>query len=216
VQDNPATAKNGSTTILAALAERSYHLTRTRDPSSHHRIVGETPLSSWRDILHGEDMTALEQTAPAFVELAHRIVWCTVATVDRTGRPRSRILHPYWSWDGAELVGWVGTMATPTKRAHLDHSPYASCSYWDATHDAGVAECRAELVFDDTTRTRVWNLFKNAPEPLGYDPGAIGVPGWDSPTSAAFAVLRLRPWRVRVFPGSITRGEGGTILTWRE
>ena len=37
--------------------------------------------------------------APAFVELAHRIVWGTVATVDPEGRPRTRILHPIWEWD---------------------------------------------------------------------------------------------------------------------
>jgi hypothetical protein len=61
----------------------------------------------------------------------------------------------------------------------------------------------------------VWNLFKNAPEPLGYDPAAIGVPGWATPTSPAWAVLRLTPWRLRVFPGSITRREGGEILAWQ-
>jgi hypothetical protein len=39
---------------------------------------------------------SLETVAPAFVETAHRIVWCTVATVDGRGRPRTRILHPIW------------------------------------------------------------------------------------------------------------------------
>ena len=38
-------------------------------------------------------------------------------------------------------------------------------------------------------------------EPLGYDPGGIGVPGWDGPSSPAFSVLRLDPWRVRVLTG---------------
>ena len=50
-------------------------------------------------------MSSLEQTATAFVEMAHRIVWATVATVDGRGRPRGRILHPYWVWDGTSLVG---------------------------------------------------------------------------------------------------------------
>jgi hypothetical protein len=161
-------------------------------------------------------MSDLIRTAPAFVEMAHRIVWCSVATVDRAGRPRSRVLHPYWIWDGEALVGWVGTAPTPLKRAHLEHRPYVSCNYWAPSHDTCVAECRAELVFDDETRTMVWNLFKGTPEPLGYDPGGIGVPGWDTPTSPAFAVLRLRPWRLRVLPGSISRGAGGEILTWQE
>src|SRR5207245_371477 len=62
-------------------------------------------------------MSALEQVAPTFVDMAHRIVWCSAATVDHQGRPRSRILHPLWEWDGAELVGWIATGPTPTKRA---------------------------------------------------------------------------------------------------
>ena len=43
-------------------------------------------------------MNELSQVAPAFVEMAHHIVWCSAATVDARGRPRSRILHPYWQW----------------------------------------------------------------------------------------------------------------------
>ena len=75
-------------------------------------------------------MNELAITAPAFVEMAHKIVWCTVATVDAKGRPRSRVLHPIWRWDGDRLEGWVATGPTPTKRAHLDASPFVSCNYW--------------------------------------------------------------------------------------
>lgn len=157
----------------------------------------------------------LSRVAPAFVEMAHQIVWCTVSTVDRAGRPRSRVLHPYWTWDGAQLEGWIGTMQTPLKKAHLERNPYVSCSYWAPSQDTAVAECRADWMLDEQTRTRVWTFFKSTPEPLGYDPGGIGVPGWDSPTSPGFVVLRLRPWRLRVFPSSITRGEGGELLTWQ-
>jgi hypothetical protein len=64
-------------------------------------------------------MNELTRVAPAFVEMAHRIVWCSVATVDAHGRPRSRILHPIWQRDGAQLVSWIGTGPTNTKRAHL-------------------------------------------------------------------------------------------------
>jgi hypothetical protein len=160
-------------------------------------------------------MTDLARVAPAFVEMAHQIVWCSVATVDRAGRPRSRLLHPYWAWDGTTLEGWIATSQTPLKLAHLERSPYVSCSYWAPSHDTCVAECHANWAMDDETRTRVWSLFKDALAPVGYDPGAIGVPGWTSPTAPGFAVLRLRPWRLRVFPGSISRGEGGEILTWQ-
>jgi hypothetical protein len=139
----------------------------------------------------------LVDTAPAFVEMAHQIVWCSAATVDAHRRPRSRILHPIWQWDGHDLVGWIATSPTAIKRAHFKVSPYISINYWSPSQD-----------------TCVWDLFLNAPEPLGYEPSII--PAWKSPTSEAFAVLRLEPWRLRVFPGSVFRRQGGAVLNWRE
>jgi len=159
-------------------------------------------------------MNQLTQVAPAFVEMAHRIVWSSAATVDAEGRPRSRILHPIWQWDGTRLLGWVGTRPTPLKRAHLSANPYMSLNYWAPSHDNCVAECRASWGFDDETRTMVWNLFANGPEPVGYNPTIV--PGWDSPTSDEFAAIRLEPWRLRVFPGGVLLGKGGEVLTWRE
>ena len=159
-------------------------------------------------------MSELAEVAPAFVEMAHRIVWCSAATVDVQGRPRSRILHPLWHWDGQQLVGWVGTSPTPIKRAHLETHPYMSMNYWSPSHDTCVADCRAVLAFDDDTRTMVWNLFAHAAPPVGYNPAIV--PAWKSPTSEAFAVLRLEPWRLRVFPGSVLLGQGGQVLNWRE
>ena len=160
-------------------------------------------------------MSALEEVAPAFVDMAHRIVWCSVATVDHQGRPRSRILHPLWEWDGKHLVGWIATGPTPTKRSHLERSPYVSCSYWTDNHDTCNAECRAEWYFDDETRKSVWEKFATAPPPVGYDPSII--PSWESPTSEGFAVLRLEPWRLRVFPGTflMTGGLEGDVLVWQ-
>jgi hypothetical protein len=159
-------------------------------------------------------MTELAATAPAFVEMAHRIVWATAATIDVHGRPRSRILHPYWQWDGTALVGWIATGPSPLKRAHLEHSPYVSLTYWAPNHDTCTAECGATWAFDDETRARVWQLFKDGPEPIGYDPAIV--PAWkDGPTSPAFAALRLDPWRLRVMPGTAMLGGGGDVLTWR-
>ncbi|MBI1761267.1 MAG: pyridoxamine 5'-phosphate oxidase family protein [Acidobacteria bacterium] len=159
-------------------------------------------------------MQKLKEVAPAFVEMAHRIVWASAASVDAQGRPRSRVLHPIWQWDGAKLVGWIGTSPTPTKRAHLQASPYLSLNYWAANHDTCVAECRASWAFDEETRTMLWNLFDSTPAPLGYNPAII--PAWTSPTCDAFVALRLEPWRLRVMPGSLMLGQGGKILTWQE
>jgi hypothetical protein len=159
-------------------------------------------------------MSTYAHASSAFVEMAHRIVWCSVATVDRAGRPRSRVLHPIWEWDGTSLTGWIATGPTPTKRAHLQHSPYVSCNYWATTHDTCTAECQASWAFDEETRLRVWDRFEHAPAPVGYDPAIV--PPWkDGPLSPAFAVLRLEPWRLRVFPGSVLLGGEGDVLTWQ-
>lgn len=157
-------------------------------------------------------MSRLADVAPAFVEMAHRIVWCSVASVDRRGRPRSRILHPIWQWDGESLTGWIATAPTPLKRAHLAKTPHLSLNYWQPSQDTCVAECRAAWAFDDETRRMVWDLLKHGPPPVGYDPAMI--PGWEKPTDASFAALRLEPWRLRVFPGSVLMDKGGDVLTW--
>jgi len=73
-------------------------------------------------------VTPLDQIAPAFVGMAHAIVWASVATVDADGKPRSRILHPIWEWDGTDLFGWVATVPTSLKRAHLAVHPDVSVS----------------------------------------------------------------------------------------
>ena len=157
---------------------------------------------------------SLAEVAPHFVEMAHGIVWASVATVDQNGRPRSRVLHPIWEWDGESLVGWVATGPTPTKRAHLEASPFVSANYWAPDQNTCVAECRAVLIYDDETKARIWELFKNTPEPVGYDPAII--PAWESPASPNYAVLRLDPWRLRVFPGSYLLQGQGEILVWEQ
>ncbi len=158
-------------------------------------------------------MQSLEEIASPFVEMAHEIVWCTVATVDTKGRPRTRILHPIWEWDGESLMGWIATGPTPVKKAHLDAHPDISCSYFAPSHDTCFAECGTEWFTDDETCDWLWNRLKDAPPPVGYDPAII--PEWaDGPTSEAFAALKLDPWRLRVFPGSVLMGGEGEVLTW--
>jgi hypothetical protein len=159
-------------------------------------------------------MTPLDQIAPAFVDMAHSIVWASVATIDADGRPRSRILHPIWQWDGTDLFGWIATSPTPIKRRELGENPHVSVSYWTTTQDTCTADCLVEWYLDDETRTAVWDMFLHGPSPVGYDPSII--PAWrEGPTSDAFAALRLSPHRLRVMPGSaMLTGEGG-VLNWR-
>ncbi len=151
-------------------------------------------------------MSTLAETAPAFVELAHRIVWGSVATVDADGRPWSRILHPIWLWDGSDLVGWIATGPTPIKRAHLAAHPDVAITYWDPGQDTATVQGRAEWHTDDDTCAWLWNHLKHAPAPVGYDPAII--PPWsDGPASPAFAALKVTPWRIRVQPAAAMTGD---------
>lgn len=158
-------------------------------------------------------MADLASVAPAFVEMAHRIVWASVATVDLQGRPRSRVLHPLWTWDGTALTGVIATGPTSVKRAHLERTPFVSINYWSPDQDTCSADCRTSWILDDEGRQAVWRAFAEAPAPVGYDPAII--PDWaGGPLSPAFAGLRLEPWRLRVFPGTVLLGRGGEVLTW--
>jgi hypothetical protein len=155
-------------------------------------------------------MDSLADTAPAFVSIAHEIVWCTAASVDEEGRPRSRVLHPMWEWDGQSLVGWIATSPLSPKSRHLARTPALSCTYWTSSHDTCTAECRTAWE-DDAGRERLWERFRSTPPPLGYDPAII--PGWTSPSDESFGALRLEPWRLYVMPGSLLlRGEGRRLV----
>ena len=158
-------------------------------------------------------MTDLATIAPAFVDMAHRIVWCTVATVGPDEQPRTRVLHPFWTWDGEALTGVLATSPTPLKRAHLDHSPHVSLTYWDPTQDTCTADCTAEWILDDEGREAVWRTLAEAPAPVGYDPAIV--PPWaGGPRTPAFAGLRLTPHRLRVMAGTVMTTGQGQVLTW--
>jgi hypothetical protein len=146
-----------------------------------------------------------------FVAIAHRIVWCTLATVDRAGRPRSRVVHPIWEPSDDGLVGWLTSRPTPLRRAHLAANPYVSCSYWDPAHDVAVAECRAAWVSDPAAREHAWGCFRAATPPLGHDPGTIWPAGLGDPDAG---VIRLDPWRLRAAAAAtLARGEPAHV--WR-
>jgi hypothetical protein len=165
-----------------------------------------------RDIGDHLGMDPLETVAPAFVDIAHRIVWATVATTDTAGRPASRILHPIWAWDGTALEGWIATSPLSPKAQHLVGTPFVSVTYWDPTHDTCTARCAATWLDSTADRQALWDRFASTPAPLGYDPTII--PGWDSPESPTFGVLHLVPDRLQVLPGSALMS-GGRALQWR-
>jgi hypothetical protein len=158
-------------------------------------------------------MTDLATTAPAFVEMAHRIVWCTVATLTPSGELRTRVLHPIWEWDGAALRGWIATSPRSPKAADLAAHPQVSLTYWAPTHDTCTAECATEWETTDAQRQAGWDRFANGPAPVGYDPSII--PPWTDPKVPDFGILRLTPHRLRVMPGTVMLKGEGDLLSWR-
>ncbi|MGE3073123.1 MAG: pyridoxamine 5'-phosphate oxidase family protein [Dehalococcoidia bacterium] len=148
-----------------------------------------------------------EELQPDFSRITNRIVWCTVTTVDAKGRPRARILHPVW--DGT--TGWIATGRQSFKAKHLERNPYVSLSYWDQEHEQVYAECKATWADSQETKNEVWDLVKNAPPPVGYDPGLFWQQG---PTDPNFGALRLDPWRIEVY-GLRDMMQGKPSRVWR-
>ncbi|GAA1847552.1 pyridoxamine 5'-phosphate oxidase family protein [Pseudonocardia ailaonensis] len=144
----------------------------------------------------------------AFLAIAHRVVWCTLSTVDGAGRPRSRLVHPVWTQEpDGTLTGRVSSRRGSPKARHLGRTPYASCSYWDSRHDVAVAECHAEW---DPEPARSWHLFAEPAPPLGFDPAAMFAGGLESPDAG---IVVLRPWRLR-WGLAADLAAGGRPIVW--
>jgi general stress protein 26 len=137
------------------------------------------------------DVASFADIEAEFTNRVRRIVWCTVATVNQAGRPTSRILHPIW--EGS--TGSIATARNSVKAKHIRGNPFVSLCYWDQQHEQIYAECKAE--WDDrlAEKQRVWDLFKNTPPPLGYDPAMFWPAGPGDPT---FGALKLTPWRIEL------------------
>lgn len=150
------------------------------------------------------EIVDFQEIAEEFDRRVSEKVWCSVATVDRAGRPRSRVLHPIW--DGC--IGWVGTYPGSHKSRHLEANPYVSCSYVDSLAPVYV-DCRAEWVLDVGQKRLVWELMQSKPAPYGFDPGLI----WPAPEGQRFGVLKLIPWRLEIYTAS--PGQPPNVLVWR-
>ena len=137
-----------------------------------------------------ERFPTLDSLLPQFVERAHRMVWGNLTTLDRQGRPRSRVVHPIW--DGP--VGWIGTLGHTPKVAQIRRHPYVSIAYTADIATPVYADCLASWVDAPAERQRIYDLFKHTPEPLGYDP----VTAFQGMDLSDFGVIRLDPYRLEV------------------
>jgi hypothetical protein len=141
-----------------------------------------------------------------FTRRVRAMVWCNAATVDSQGRPRSRILHPIW--EGS--TGWIGTHRNSYKHKNLDRSPYMSLAYITEIMQPVYVDVTAAWETDLEEKRRIWALFKDTPEPVGYDP-ALDFITYDHEN---FGLLKLTPWRIALvsFPAP-SHHEGQQI--WR-
>jgi general stress protein 26 len=146
-----------------------------------------------------------------FMKRVARIVWCTVATVDGKGRPRTRILHPIWETVDGKPVGYIATGRHSHKEQHIAGNPHVSLSYWDQVHEQIYIDAKADWSDAPEERQRIWDMFKKARPPLGYDPAMI----WrNGPLADDFGVLRLMPSRIEMFSlGWLMQGK--PPLVWR-
>lgn len=156
--------------------------------------------------------TSLDLVAPAFRDMAHTIVWCTVATVTPDGDPSTRVLHPIWEWDGECLQGWIATSPQSPKSADLAANRTVSLTYWAPNHDTCTARCLTTWLDSPDERRLGWNRFAEAPSPVGYEPSMI--PAWTSPDAESFGILHLEPTWLRVQPASVLMTGSGDVLTW--
>jgi pyridoxine/pyridoxamine 5'-phosphate oxidase len=131
-----------------------------------------------------------------FMKRVARIVWCTVATVDRQQRPRVRILHPIWETVGGKPVGYIATGRHSHKEKHVAANPHISLGYWDQVHEQIYIDGEASWSDEPAERERIWQMFKNTPPPLGYDPAMIWQGG---PLADDFGVLRIEPRRIEMY-----------------
>ena len=160
-----------------------------------------------------EETRRFEDIEAEFMKRVARIVWCTVATVDRVGRPRTRILHPIWESAGGRPVGYIATGRTSHKAKHIAKNPNVSMSYWDQLHEQIYVDAVADWLDAPEERQRIWNMFKTAAPPLGYDPAMI----WQDPAGAAaedFGILKLTPWRIELY-GLSSLATGAESQVWR-
>ena len=153
------------------------------------------------------EVSSFAEIEEEFMRRVQKTVWCTVATVDSKGRPRTRILHPVWEG----TTGWIGSDPNSPKAKQIAANPYVSLSYWDQDHEQVYIDAKAEWITDPREGERIWNLIKSKPPPYGYDPALIWQEGLSDPR---WGVLKITPWRIEMFSlQNMISGQGAMV--WR-
>jgi general stress protein 26 len=136
------------------------------------------------------EVAKFEALQTEFMRRVTNAVYCSMATVDRTNRPRTRIVHPIW--DGP--TGWLISWPQSHKAKHLAHNPHVSLAYIQDKEQPLYIECVAEWVEDRVEKTRIWDLHRTTPAPLGFDPQ----PHYGTIDNPLYGLLRFTPWRIEL------------------
>ncbi|HLY25767.1 MAG TPA: pyridoxamine 5'-phosphate oxidase family protein [Aggregatilineales bacterium] len=147
------------------------------------------------------EVARFEDIQTEFMHRAQKAVYCNVATVDRKGRPRSRVMHVIWEGP----MGWVITWPESHKAKHLANNPYVSLAYVTEPKKPIYVEGIAAWVQEVVEQQRIWDLHKAIPPPLGFDP----TPHYGTIQHKYFGLLRFTPWRVELAE------LGSESLIWR-
>lgn len=136
------------------------------------------------------EIASFAEIEEEFIRRAHAAVWCNGAIIDSRNRPRSRVLHPVWEG----MRGWVTTRRSSPKVKHLAGNPHMSLAYIVDVFRPIYVECIAEWIGDLEERRRVWDVLRNLPAPLGFDPAET----WGDIADPENGLLKLTPWRVEL------------------
>jgi general stress protein 26 len=152
------------------------------------------------------EIASFSEIESELIERVHKTVWCNVATIDTRNRVRSRLLHPIWE----NATAWVGTRRNSLKAKHIEHNPSVSLAYIADVVKPIYVDCFAQWEDESAVRRHIWELFRSAPPPLGFDFGTI----FGDADNPEFGLLKLTPWRVEL--GDATDPKSKRIWTNRE
>jgi general stress protein 26 len=149
-------------------------------------------------------VSSFAEIEPEFIERAHRMVWCDMATVGRDGRPRTRIVHPVWEGYAA----WITSFCVGPKAEDIDRNPYVSLAYVSDPLKPAYVECVASWMDIRDARIAVWERIAAIAEPLGYNMETM-FGSYDVPN---LTMLRLEPWRIRL----LVAGDASARRSWEK
>jgi hypothetical protein len=147
------------------------------------------------------EVRRFEDMQVEFLARVSQAVYCTMATVDRQNRPRSRVIHTIW--DGP--IGWLISWPASHKAKHLARNPAVSLAYIADKEKPVYVDGVAEWIDTVAEKLRIWDLHRTTPEPLGFDPQ----PHYGSIDHQYYGLLRITPWRIEL--GNLY----GEPLIWR-